>query len=119
MNIKISKNEIFETALMILFNIIFFTFCREAGNTPWIAYIFLHIAFLVVIFTSRYVSKSDETVTQGFSASWLTNTYFSAEMLVACATIALKIENVAPQLAVHIVLLASFIIAIAPSIKGK
>lgn len=119
MNIKISKSEIFELALLILFNIIFFTLCREAGNTPWIAYAFLHIAFLVVVFTTRYASNLDAPLVLGLSASWLASTYFSAEMVVACASIALRVRKVAPQLAVHLVLLVSFIIAMVPTLKAN
>lgn len=98
-----------DLVFLIVFNVVFFV----AGGTGhsasvWLAYGFIHLAYLMVVLTPFLIRKSRSAAVFGFSIHSISSAYFLAEFAVGVIFILLKLESIKVPLIVQVVLAGAY-----------
>ena len=105
MNKKSVLYLLLELVFLVVFNTVFFV----AGGTEhpvsvWIAYVFIHLAYLMVIITPILVRKSSSAAVFGFSLGSISSVYFFVEFIVGLIFIFIRSESYKSSLIVQIII---------------
>lgn len=105
MNKKSVLYLLLELVFLVVFNTVFFV----AGGTEhpvsvWISYVFIHLAYLMVIITPILVRKSSSAAVFGFSLGSISSVYFFVEFIVGLIFIFIRSESYKSSLIVQIII---------------
>lgn len=94
-----------DLVFLVVFNVVFFA----AGGavhpaSVWLAYGFIHFAYLMVIITPFLIRKSRSSAVFGFSIYSISSTYFLVELVIGVIFILLKPESIKTPLIVQVII---------------
>lgn len=93
-----------DLVFLLVFNLFFFLLSKsDKPASVWIAYVFIHIAYLAVLATP-YLSRRDENTVLGLSLSAISDGYFLVEFVVGVLIFVLAPRGVIPSLLIQILL---------------
>lgn len=103
---------------LVVFNIIFFM----AGGTDrpasvWIAYAFIHFAYLCMLFTPVFVSSGKSAVIYGLSLSAISTAYFVAELLLGIIIILIAPSHYKFFFFVQLILAAVYVVIFMTTVR--
>ena len=94
-----------DLVFLLVFNVVFFV---AAGTkhpaSVWIAYGFIHFAYLMVLVTPYLIRKSSSSAVFGFSIYSISSVYFLIQLVVGIVFICLKQESIKVSLIVQIII---------------
>lgn len=94
-----------DSVFLAVFNTVFFVVGgTEHPASVWIAYSFIHLAYLMVLATPILTRKSSSAAVFGFSIYTVSTTYFIIEFIVGLVFIFLKSESYKMSLIVQIII---------------
>lgn len=110
MSKKCLLNVILDLIFIIVFNIVFFV----AGGfdrpmSVWIAYIFIHVAYIMVLVTPLFAVKSSVSAIFNFSIYYVSTIYFVIEFIVGLVFIIAQGDSYVASLIVQLILLGLYI----------
>ena len=105
MNKKLFLWVVLELVFLVVFNTVFFI----VGGTShpasvWISYLFIHLAYLMVVMTPFLTRKSTSASVFGISLHSISSAYFLTAFVVGVVMILLRLESYKPALLIQIVL---------------
>jgi hypothetical protein len=96
---------ILDLIFLIVFNTVFFTAVSgDATASVWIAYGFIHFAYIMVLVTTFLIRKSSSVAILGLSLYAISSSYFLLEMLAGIIFIFMKSESYKVSLCVQMIL---------------
>lgn len=105
MNKKSVLYLLLELVFLVVFNTVFFVAGgMEHPVSVWIAYVFIHLAYLMVIITPILVRKSSSAAVFGFSLGSISSVYFFVEFIVGLIFIFIRSESYKSSLIVQIII---------------
>jgi hypothetical protein len=94
MNKEMKLWIILDSIFLIIFNAIFFVLGGTEHNAAvWISYVFIHFAYIMLIFTPFLISSGKSKVVFGFSLYSISSYYFFAELVIGVIFIVRASEN--------------------------
>lgn len=101
---------ILDFIFLLAFNVLFFTFKGVSGHpaSVWISYVFIHLAYVMLLSTPFLTAKGKSQAVFGYSLSAVAGIYFLAELVVGVVFILIHMENWKPAFTVQLVLMAIY-----------
>ena len=97
--------------IIAVFNVFFFVLTGpERLASIWISYAFIHVAFLLFVFTPFLTKKSSARTVFGLSLGTVSLVYFILTVAVGIAFMFLNFKSIIIPLLVHVALLAAYLI---------
>ena len=94
---------------LIVFNAIFFLALGSNHPTSvWIAYVFIHLSYIMLLITPKLVVKSSSASVFGFSLYTISSIYFFVELIFGVVIIILKPASYQWSLIVHLIVTGIF-----------
>lgn len=94
----------------VIFNIVFFLVAgTEHPASVWIAYGFIHFAYLMVLFVPSLAGKSCNAATFGFSLYSVSTIYFLTEFVVGLIFIFIGSDSYKPSLIVQVIVAGAYV----------
>lgn len=94
-----------DLVFLIVFNVVFFVATgTKHPASVWIAYVFIHFAYLMVLATPYLIRKSSSAAVFGFSLYSISSVYFLVQLVVGIVFICLKQESIKVSLITQIII---------------
>lgn len=118
---KILPWIVIDLVFLIVFNVVFFALCGTDNTaSAWISYAFIHIAYLLLLITPKFIPKTDDPDSYAYSLYSISGIHFIITLI--CGIVFICIKDNIPQYAIcaHAVITGIYIIAfIAHMMVGK
>lgn len=102
---KVVLNILLDSVFLIVFNAIFFLIGgTEHSICSWIAYGFIHFAYIMCILTPILTRKSSVSALFGITVAGISETYFISEFIVGLISIWINPEDIRVSLCIQIVI---------------
>jgi len=107
---------ILKLLFVIVFNAVFFVADIEPRNAAvWSSYVFIHISYVFLILTPRFVTKSGSTHVFGMSLLSISGFYFFIELCVGVGFILSRTESWRTAFFVQLIACALYLLVLLPS----
>jgi hypothetical protein len=93
---------------VVLFNLVFFVAVSEFTATRWVSWLFIHLAYALLLIASRTIWKSGEGLVFGYPKLVVAAGCFLAEFLLGMVFIIANPSNITFPLFVQLILVAGF-----------
>ena len=94
-----------DLVFLVVFNVVFFVATgTKHPASVWVAYAFIHFAYLMVLVTPYLIRKSSSAAVFGFSLYSISSVYFLVQLVVGIVFICLKQESIKVSLITQIII---------------
>lgn len=105
MNKKSILYLLLDIIILVIFNIFFYLFgCEDYGASVWISYVFIHLAFGMMVATPFLTKNNKDASVFGFPISSVSAAYFFTQFAVGLIFIFLNADKVKVPVIIQIVL---------------
>lgn len=105
MNKKTFLWILLDLVIITVFNVLFFALGgKEHPSAVWIAYGFIHFAYVMMVITPLLIRRSSSSTIFGLSIGSISITYFYVELIAGLIFIAFLQDNIRVSLAVQVVI---------------
>lgn len=113
MNKKTVLSILLDLVFLVVFNLVFFLIGGTSHvASVWIAYGFIHFAYLMVVATPLLVPKSSSAAILGLSIYSISTAYFFAEFVLGVVFILVGSESYKASLIVQVIVAAVYAVAL-------
>ena len=120
MNRKNTFWAIINLIFLAVFNAVFFIASGTEHNVSgWIAYGFIHFAYLMVVATPLFVRKNLNASVFGFSVCSISTAYFLAELVIGTAFIIIDASSYKASLIVQLVVAAVYGVVVLTNLMSN
>jgi len=118
------KRNILSTILYLVFLIVFNLIFYVVGGTEhpasvWISYVFIHVAYVLLAFTSLFVRKGSNAAIFGMTLDSISGTYFIVELIIGVIFILVAPEDFKLALIMQVVFAAIYVVLLITNIMAN
>ena len=105
---------------LIIFNLIFYMLGgTEHPASVWISYVFIHIAYLLLVCTTLFVRKGSNAALFGMTLNSISGVYFVVELIVGIIFIKVASESYKAPLIVQAVIASVYVVLLIANIQAN
>ena len=111
---------ILSVVFLVVFNLVFLlTAGTDHPASVWISYIFIHVAYILFLFTPRFFTKTGNTVVLGMPLMAISAVHFGITFIVGLVFIFLRLESYKVPLIVHAVITAAYVLLLVSNMLAN